>query len=92
MFTKISLEHKFSSFSCYLTNILAPFGVLLPPYEKEATILVYVIQVCIGLAMKNLRHDHLDLRIKSLIGDGAVKKRRSSSVTQGYLLALSSGE
>ena len=42
--------------------------------------------------MKNLRHDHLDLRIKSLIGDGAVKKRRSSSVTQGYLLALSSGE
>ena len=42
--------------------------------------------------MKNLRHDHLDLRIKSLIGAGEVKKRRSSNVSQGYWLALSSGE
>lgn len=42
--------------------------------------------------MKSLRHEQLDLRVKAMIGEVEVKKRRSSSVSQGYLLALSSGE
>lgn len=67
---------------CYLVSSL----------EWRKLFIFAIIQVCIGLAMKSLRHEQLDLRVKAMIGEGEVKKRRSSSVSQGYLLALSSGE